>query len=93
MDEIQYQHFSQKLNENDRHALSEFLLEHFLDAFTLTKMQPEGSFPDEMTRPLASLFVDYEASIIGKVYLQQSRVEENQRFLGFHGPPTLADGD
>ena len=73
MDEIQYQFFSPKLNANDRLALIEFLFEHFLDAFTLTKMQPEGSFPDEMTRPLASLFVDYEASIIGKVYIQKAR--------------------
>lgn len=73
MDEIQYQFFSSKLNANDCPELAEFLFEHFLDGFTLTKMQPEGSFPDEMTRPLASLFVDYEASIIGKVHIQKAR--------------------
>ena len=73
MDEIQYQFFSSKLNANDCPELAEFLFEHFLDGFTLTKMQPEGSFPDEMTRPLASLFANYEASIIGKFYIQNPR--------------------
>ena len=73
MDEIQYQFFSPKLNANDHPELTEFIFEHFLDGFTLTKMQPEGSFPDEITRPLASLFADYEASIIGKVYIQSAR--------------------
>ena len=73
MDEIQYQFFSSKINANDLPALIGFLFEHFLDAFTLTKMLPEGSFPDEMTRPLVSLYADYEASIIGKVYIQSAR--------------------
>ena len=73
MDEIQYQFFSSKINANDLPELTEFLFEHFVDGFTLTEMQPEGSFPDEMTRPLASLFADYEASIIGKVYIQSAR--------------------
>ena len=68
MVEIQYQIFSPMSNENDRLALIEFIFEHFLDGFTLTNMQSQGSFPDEMTRPLAPLYADYEASILGKVY-------------------------
>ena len=66
MSEIVYELFLPEEKKDDRAPLSEFLFEHFLDAFPLTKMMPEGSFPEEITRPFTWLYVDYAATILGE---------------------------
>ena len=66
MSEIVYELFSPGEKKYDRAPLSEFLFEHFLDAFPLTKMMPDGSFPEEITRPFTWLYVDYAATILGE---------------------------
>ena len=65
MSDIEYELFLPEEQKDDRASLSEFLFEHFLDEFPLTKMMPEGSFPEEITKPLTWLYVDHAATMLG----------------------------
>ena len=65
MSDIEYELFLPEEEKDDRALLSEFLFEHFLDEFPLTKMMPEGSFPEEITKPLTWLYVDHAATMLG----------------------------
>ena len=65
MSDIEYELFLPEEKKDDRAPLSEFLFEHFLDEFPLTKMMPEGSFPEEITKPLTWIYVDYAATTLG----------------------------
>ena len=66
MSEILYELFLPEEKKDDRALLPEFLFGHFLDAFPLTNMMPEGSFQEEITKPLTWLYVDYAATMLGK---------------------------
>ena len=65
MSDIEYELFLPEEKKDDRASLSDFLFEHFLDEFPLTKMMPEGSFPEEITKPLTWIYVDYAATTLG----------------------------
>jgi GNAT superfamily N-acetyltransferase len=79
---LQFDLFLPQENKHDRAPLSQFLLEHFLDAFPLTKMMPEGSFPEEITKPFTWLYVDYAATILARKNNQivGARVGSIERF-------------
>ena len=66
MSDIEYELFLPEEKKDDKALLADFLFEHFLDEFPLTKMMPEGSFPEEIMKPLTWLYVDCTATMFGK---------------------------
>ena len=66
MSDIEYELFLPEEKKDDKALLADFLFEHFLDEFPLTKMMPEGSFPEEIMKPLTWLYVDCAATMLGK---------------------------
>ena len=66
MSDIEYELFLPEEKKDDKALLADFLFEHFLDEFPLTKMMPEGSFPEEIMKPLTWLYVNHAATMLGK---------------------------
>ena len=66
MSDIEYELFLPEEKKDDKALLADFLFEHFLDEFPLTNMMPEGSFPEEIMKPLTWLYVDCAATMLGK---------------------------